>query len=210
MLNQATVLKLLDPFGLRLTSQHTNQILLYLELLLRWNRRINLTAIRTEEECITRHFGETLYLSRRVKLEGKLLDIGSGAGFPGLALKIAFPGISVTLLEPAYKKRAFLKEVARACEMKCVEVRPERLKEFVARDRSTLYDTATARAVGHLEQLAPQAARCLTCSGRLCLWLSSERSRIVDNFRQFFDWLPPIALPLSRQREIWIGRRVGN
>ncbi|MGH9403017.1 MAG: 16S rRNA (guanine(527)-N(7))-methyltransferase RsmG, partial [Terriglobia bacterium] len=85
----------------------------YLGLLLRWNEKINLTAIRTPEECVTRHFAESLFLARHEQLNGRLLDIGSGAGFPGLALKVAVPELAVTLLEPVAKKRAFLKEVVR-------------------------------------------------------------------------------------------------
>ena len=103
----------------------------YLELLLRWNKKINLTGIRDWESCVTRHFGESLYLGRWVGLSGRLLDIGSGAGFPGLSLKIIFPDLSVTLLEPVAKE-GFLKEVARVCGMNLVEVRGERRRILLA------------------------------------------------------------------------------
>ena len=86
MLSEARARTLLEPFQLNLTSEQVRDLLTYLELLLSWNRRINLTGVRSAEECITRHFGESLYLARSVPLEGRLLDIGSGAGFPGLAL----------------------------------------------------------------------------------------------------------------------------
>ena len=125
--------QLLEPFGVDLSSAQADQILAYLHLLLRWNEKINLTAIRDPEECVTRHFGESLFLAGHRQLHGDLLDIGSGAGFPGLALKIVFPGISVTLLEPVAKKRAFLKEAARACGFSQVAVRGERLEEFASR-----------------------------------------------------------------------------
>src|SRR5215831_19819217 len=98
MLNETEVRGLLAPFGLRLSSEAISRILAYLELLLRWNAKINLTAIRSAGECVTRHFGESLYVSKLGELKGDLLDIGSGAGFPGLALKIVFPGLRVTLL----------------------------------------------------------------------------------------------------------------
>ncbi len=136
-MSESEVRELLRPFGLPLTSDEMNRLQAYLELLLRWNSRINLTSVRDARECVTRHFGESLYLSRFVHLEGRLLDIGSGAGFPGLALKITFPKLHVTLLEPAGKKRAFLKEVARACEMDLVEVRSERLSEFAKQQIET-------------------------------------------------------------------------
>ncbi len=203
MLSEASARTLLEPFQLNLTSEQVRGLLTYLELLLSWNRRINLTGVRSAEECITRHFGESLYLVRSVELEGRLLDIGSGAGFPGLALKIVFPQLSITLLEPVAKKRAFLKEVARKCAMQSVEVGPQRLEEFETPSR--LFDTATARAVGRLEQLVPQAARCLRPGGRLCLWISHGQAPRLTH--RLIDWQAPIALPLSREREIWIGRR---
>src|ERR1039458_3252543 len=119
----------LEPFLNReLTPAQLDQISTYIDLLQRWNARINLTAIRDPEEAVTRHFGESLFLARHVPLQGSLLDIGSGAGFPGLALKIVFPDLSVTLLEPVTKKRAFLKEAARVCGFTQVTVRGQRLE----------------------------------------------------------------------------------
>lgn len=221
MVNESTLQQLLAPFAVELSSAQATQLLTYLDLLIRWNERINLTAINTPEECVTRHFGESLYLSRRVKLNGKLLDIGTGAGFPGLALKIMLPQLAVVLLEPVAKKRAFLKEVARACGMESVEVRAERLREFQSRlqkgraAQAVLFDAATARAVGNLGDLVPQAAHCLRSAGHLYLWLShdqaeklvEQRSRSLGPSQSFFKWEEPIAVPLSRQREIWCGIR---
>jgi 16S rRNA (guanine527-N7)-methyltransferase len=205
MLTEARVRALLEPFGLSLSSQQIDQIVVYLELLLRWNSKINLTSIRSEEECVTRHFGESLYLARSVELQGSLLDVGSGAGFPGLALKIAFPELRVTLLEPTAKKRAFLKEAARACAMKFVEVRSERLETFVA--ERIFVETATARAVGRLRQLVGFAGQCLVEGGRLCLWLTRRQSPLLGDGSPLIRWERSIPLPLALEREIWIGVR---
>jgi len=209
MLTQASARRLLEPFRLELTDPQIDQMLAYLELLLHWNRKINLTAVRSPEECVTRHFGESLYLSRFVELQGRLLDIGSGAGFPGLALKIACPQLSVTLLEPTTKKRAFLKEVVRACGMAGVEIRPERLERFVG-ESPALFETATARAVGALDDLVPQASQCLKPQGRLCLWVSHKQSLSLTGVSRFIDWLPAIPLPLSLEREILLGIRIAT
>ena len=203
MLTDSNVRTLLEPFGLELTTEQVSQLLAYLELLLRWDQRINLTAIRNPEECVTRHFGESLYISKLLKLEGSLLDVGSGAGFPGLALKIVFPTISATLLEPIAKKRAFLKEVARACAMNSVEVRTERIEEFSAVKQS--FETVTARAIGKLEQLIPAAAGFLKPGGRVCLWLSLEQVQALIKSKALFRWSDPVLLPLSRQRVILVG-----
>jgi 16S rRNA (guanine527-N7)-methyltransferase len=210
MLSEPQVVQLLSPFGLALTSAQLGCLLTYLDLLLRWNQKINLTAIRTPEECVTRHFGESLYLARWIKLEGRLLDIGSGAGFPGLALKIAFPALAVTLLEPVAKKRAFLKEAARACQMESVEVRSERLDDFIRREPPAAYDSATARAVGQLERLVQGAATRLKAGGHLCLWVSEEQAASLIGAEEWFRWEQPIPLPLGRRREIRVGIRTSS
>jgi len=209
MLSEPQVVQLLSPFGLALTSAQLGSLLTYLDLLLRWNQKINLTAIRTPEECVTRHFGESLYLARWIKLEGRLLDIGSGAGFPGLALKIAFPALAVTLLEPVAKKRAFLKEVARACQMERVEVRSERLEDFIRRAPTVAFDSVTVRAVGKLGRLIQGAARLLRPGGSLCLWVSEEQAASLIGAEEWFRWERPIPLPLSHRREILVGIRTG-
>lgn len=197
--------ELLLPFGLELTPDQLGLLRTYLDLLVRWNRRINLTAIRDPEECVTRHFGESLYLARCCELRGRLLDIGSGAGFPGLALKIAFPALSVTLLEPIAKKRAFLKEVARECGFDAVEVRSERLGDFVRQQPSPEFDSATARAVGRLDELVQLTPQCLKPQGRLFLWLSRAQGNVLAKERGNWQWGDPISIPLSRQGEIWSG-----
>jgi len=207
MLDEATVCRLLEPFGLNLSSDQVAQLIAYLELLLRWNKKINLTAIRDAETCVSRHFGESLYLGRWVTLNGKLLDIGSGAGFPGLSLKIIFPDLSVTLLEPVAKKRVFLKEVARVCGMSLVEVRPERLEDFACGQPPPPYDAATARAVGHLEELVPLAARCLKAGGDLFLWLSRRQASGMGCIERAMREVRRMPVPGGGQGEIWWGKR---
>jgi len=200
--------ELLSSFGLQLSSEQIAKLLTYLELLLRWNKKINLTAIRSPDECVTRHFGESLYLTRFVELEGSLLDVGSGAGFPGLALKIAFPRLQVTLLEPVGKKRAFLKEAARVCGMESVEVRSDRLEEFLGLGETMRFAAATSRAVGRLSHLVPQAAECLRPGGGLYLWLSQDQAReAAAGGRNVIEWADPIPIPLSMKRQIWRGWR---
>jgi 16S rRNA (guanine527-N7)-methyltransferase len=211
-ISESEIRELLRPFGLPLTSDQMNRLKAYLELLLRWNSRINLTAVRDARECVTRHFGESLYLARFVRLEGALLDIGSGAGFPGLALKIMFPKLHVTLLEPVGKKRAFLKEVARACEMDLVEVRSERLNEFVNEQieagRQRQFDAATSRAVARPAALIPEVAQCLERGAGLYLWLGDRhREEVLQVSKGLVDWKAPIPIPLAEHREIWCGSR---
>jgi 16S rRNA (guanine527-N7)-methyltransferase len=205
VLNETRLRQLLEPFGLNLSPAQANQVLTYLQLLLRWNQKINLTAIRDEEECVTRHFGESLFIASHLAFYGCLLDIGSGAGFPGLALKIAFPELSVTLLEPVAKKRAFLKEAARSCGFNQVDVRPDRLEELMTADHDSRFEFATMRAVGNLTELVPMAAKCLKPNGNLLLWLSHEQAAGLGTIGCGLNWLDPVPIPLARTAEIWRG-----
>ena len=207
MISEERLQALLGPFGLKLTSQQSAKILVYLDLLLRWNSKINLTAIRTQEECVTRHFGESLYLAKFMDVIGKMLDVGSGAGFPGLAIRILFPDIATTLLEPIAKKRAFLKEVARVCEIPAVEVRGERLEEFLESNPKALFQSVTMRAVGQLRWLVQAATPLVENHGRICLWLTTEQLRILEGTEMVVRWDDPIPIPLARQRVILVGTR---
>jgi len=207
VVNETRLRQLLEPFGLDLSSIQADQILAYLHLLLLWNRKINLTAIRDPEECVTRHFGESLFLVRHTQLRGHLLDIGSGAGFPGLALKIAFPEISVTLLEPVAKKRAFLKEAARACGFRQVEARAERLEDCVHAPPPA-FDFATMRAVGNLEVLVPLAAECLKPNGSLLLWLTRDQAAGLGSIKCRLTWGEPLPIPLSHLGAIYRGTKL--
>jgi 16S rRNA (guanine527-N7)-methyltransferase len=100
------------------------QIATYVEVLLRWNKRMNLTAVREPENIVTRHFGESLFLARHVELRPswKVVDLGSGAGFPGLPMKIYVPEISLTLIESHKKKAIFLREIIRTLELADADV----------------------------------------------------------------------------------------
>jgi 16S rRNA (guanine527-N7)-methyltransferase len=206
MLSPQTVRELLKPFDVQLSGTDLDKIQQYLDLLLRWNRKINLTSVRTPEECLTRHFGESFLLARLFPLVGRLLDIGSGAGFPGLALKLISPNLEVVLLEPVAKKRAFLKEAARICGLDRVRVVGERLEDFSRHEDSRSFDIITARAVGGLEKLVPLAAGLLRPAGRLCLWVGRQQVKKIVQENSGFQWMEPLAIPGSNERVILVGR----
>ena len=210
MLPRSTLRNLLSPFELSLSGTQEDLILTYLGLLLKWGRKINLTTILDPEECVTRHFGESLYLAGLVRLEGSLLDIGSGAGFPGLALKIAFPELAVTLLEPVGKKRAFLKEVARVCGFERVDEKADRLEDYCSSLDRPLHDFATARAVGQVPGLANGALLCLDDGGRLCFWLGVDQFTGLGQVTPGIAWQDPVPIPLSKNRLICIGRKLNS
>ena len=184
------------------------QISTYIDLLLRWNQRINLTAVRDPESIVTRHFGESFFLARhllpapcdRPSLE--VVDIGSGAGFPGLPLKIWAPNIQLTLVESNHKKAAFLREVCRALTLTDVNVIAGRAESLIGHIPPA--DLVTFRAVEHFEDILPLASRFLAPSGRLALLIGASQISTLITLTPHLSWLPPIQLPRSESRVIAI------
>ena len=127
-LPESTIATLLTPY-LTHHQPSSPSSPLYLDLLLKWNARTNLTAIRDPEEIVRRHFGESLFAARHIPAETKtLLDFGSGAGFPGLPIALLHPEIQVTLAESQNKKSTFLREAVRTLALPNVEVWPNRVE----------------------------------------------------------------------------------
>src|SRR6202051_474936 len=130
-LSADTIQRALREFDLEATSEQLAGIQRYIALLLRWNEKINLTAIREPLEILYRHFCESMYASVVVPLErGRLADVGSGGGFPGLPLKIIRPDLRVFLVESSIKKVTFLAEVTRELGLRDVQVLARRYEEL--------------------------------------------------------------------------------
>jgi len=135
---------------LDLYESHRDQFERYLELLLKWNKKINLTSI-IDPECVKElHFIDSLFLIPHIVSRETLLDIGSGNGLPGLAIKIVCPEIEVTLVESVKKKCDFMKEVVRSLQLKGVTVLHQTLKEG---DSIALFDVVVSRAAFKMDQL---------------------------------------------------------
>lgn len=150
------------------------RLVVYLELLVKWNARTNLTAIREPEEMVRRHFGESLFAGRqlmgRVAPDARLLDFGSGAGFPGLPMQLLMPELRVTLAESQGKKASFLREAVRVLGVPA-EVWAGRVEEMAA-DRE--FEVVTLRAVDRMEQ-ARVAARERVEAGGWLVTLSTAK-----------------------------------
>lgn len=127
----------------------------YLDLLLKWNARTNLTAIRDPEQIVRRHFGESLFAAQHIGRTNSLLDLGSGAGFPGVPIQLLRPEIAVTLAESQSKKAAFLHELVRTLNLRS-EVWPRRA-ELLSADRT--FDIVTLRAVDAMPTAIAEAKR---------------------------------------------------
>ncbi|PYX32402.1 MAG: 16S rRNA (guanine(527)-N(7))-methyltransferase RsmG [Acidobacteria bacterium] len=207
---------LLQPFvETPLHESQLHQISTYIDILLRWNSRINLTAIRDPEEIVTRHFGESFFMARHLFPSGvartllsanpdatpvqvdqphplaplvTVLDIGSGAGFPGLPIKLWAPDISLTLVESNHKKATFLRELSRALTLTDINVTTARAETL-----TTQSDVVTLRAVDRFETIVPIAASLVAPAGRLALLISSKQIPTLNSVTSF---RPSAQIPL--------------
>ncbi len=142
----------LAPFGVSLAAQQIEQIQKYIALLLLWNQKIGLTSIENPQEIASRHFGESFFASKFIENRGcRLADVGSGAGFPGLALKIVLPELQVSLIEQDTRKATFLNEVIRMLNLEDVKVY-RTAYEALPPEFANL-DVVSARAVGNHKAL---------------------------------------------------------
>ncbi len=209
-MDTARIAALLEPFiEASLSDFQLNQISMYIDLLIRWNARINLTAIRKEEQIVTRHFGESFFLASHVfpfpsplSAPPRVLDIGSGAGFPALPLKIWAPQIHLTLIESNHKKATFLREVARALTLTNIDVIPDRA-EAVADRLGARANVVTLRAVENFEAILPQAVTFLAPNGTLALLIGATQVSKLAALPAL-KWSPPIPVPQSHARVLAI------
>ena len=196
-----------------LSPAQLHHISTYIDILLRWNTRINLTAIRDEEQIVTRHFGESLFTARhlfpiegagdhREALAPEVADVGAGAGFPGLPIKLWAPQISLTLIESNHKKAAFLREVTRALTLTNVNIQTVRAESLHA-----IFNVVTLRAVERFETILPTAASLVSPGGRLALLIGSEQVSQAGTLLPSLHWRSPVPIPLSQSRIVAIGDR---
>lgn len=139
--------------GLTLTDEMMQKLREYVRLLLSWNEKINLTAIKTPAEIYEKHFLDSLLPLSQWEMHGSLLDVGSGAGFPGMVLALARPDLQVTVLEPTGKRCVFLAEIKKSLDLRQVTIVQARAEDYVKEKREQ-YDIVTARAVAALPMLA--------------------------------------------------------
>lgn len=150
--DQQEFISILEKNGISLSEHQLHQFKTYLELLLDWNQRMNLTAITSPNEVYEKHFLDSLIPSFHIKMEGTLCDIGSGAGFPSIPLKIIYPNLDVTIIEPLGKRITFLRALCEALDIQ-VTLYNERAEDAIKEHRET-FDMVTARAVANLTMLS--------------------------------------------------------
>ncbi|MFQ5778592.1 MAG: 16S rRNA (guanine(527)-N(7))-methyltransferase RsmG [Terriglobia bacterium] len=207
LLTASEIARELADYHLTLSPPALARLQSYLELLLRWNRRVNLTGIREPRRIVRELLGESLYLSRVLELRGWLVDVGSGAGFPGLAVKFAAPGLRVTLIEARRKKCAFLREAIRVCGFAATEVVEERFESWVAQRRGKGgADIITTRAVDVDGNLLAAMGRVGRSGGTAALLTTASLSEKIRRLRPEWEWQEEHGIPGSAHRVILCGR----
>jgi len=157
--------------GVPIPDSAATKLITYLEELLSWNKKINLTAIREKREIVVKHFLDSIAYGKALgrKTAVSLLDIGAGAGFPGLPLKILYPDLDLTLLEPSNKKTAFLRHIIGTLHLNQAVVVSKRIEDY-SRDpqHQGSFTYAVTRALS-VEQVIPFAQPLLAPGGQLIL-----------------------------------------
>jgi len=198
-----TIRHALGEFQIHVSDEQVFLIQKYTQILKRWNEKLNLTAIRDPLEILYRHFCESMYAGVAVPVEfGRLADIGSGAGFPGIPLKIFRPELELFLVESNIKKGTFLAETIRELELKNARVLISRYEELS--EELAPLDFVCSRAVGEFGPFLEWAASERLSARRTLLWIGG---RDLEEARKssLWEWQEPIAVPQSLRRYLLVG-----
>jgi 16S rRNA (guanine527-N7)-methyltransferase len=204
--SESTVRKALSEFEIDADVDQIAQIQEYIRLLLVWNEKVNLTAIRDPLEILYRHFCESMFATKVVDMrECRLADIGTGPGFPGLALKILLPEAQVVLVESSVKKATFMAEVVRALGIRGANVLVSRYEELG--EELAPVDFLLARALGEFEVFLKWAASEKVGAKRVILWVGAGDVEQVRKSSRW-TWEPTMTVPHSLRRVLMIGSKV--
>lgn len=201
----AVIRRALEEFKLPAYDDQVLQIQQYIKILLAWNDKISLTAIRDPLEILYRHFCECMFAGVSVPLEkGRLADAGTGAGFPGLPLKILRPGLQVFLLESNLKKATFLAEVIRELGLRETQVLVRRYEELG--EEIAPIDFLCSRALGEYSKFLDWAHSDVLAARQVVLWIGANDLREIRKNLDW-DWQEPIPVPHSLRRLILVGTK---
>jgi 16S rRNA (guanine527-N7)-methyltransferase len=193
----------LADYGIETSPEQIEQIQKYVALLLQWNEKVNITAIQDPREILFRHFCEIMFAVLAGPIEkGRLADVGSGGGFPGLPIKILVPELQVLLIESNAKKATFLAEVSRHLELSGVRVVVQRYEELG--EEIAPLDYVCSRALGEFDKLLRWAASPTTAARTIMLWIGAADAETVKR-TEGWEWREALAIPHSMRRYLLIG-----
>jgi 16S rRNA (guanine527-N7)-methyltransferase len=195
----------LVEFRLSASGKQVQQIQQYMSMLLKWNEAVNLTAIRDPLEILYRHFCESMFAASVVPLDtGRLADVGSGGGFPGLPLKLLRPELEVFLVESNVKKATFLAEVIRDLGLTNARVLVSRYEELA--EELTPLDFVCSRAIGEFATFLGWAASPRVDAKQALLWIGGRDLEEVQRLSSW-KWGEPVQVPQSLRRFLLVGTR---
>ena len=187
-MNKELFIKKVKELNIEIDEKKLEQLNIYMTLLQTENKKYNLTAITKEEDIYLKHFYDSLTITKIIKLDKqKLCDLGTGAGFPGLVLKIVFPKLDVTLIEATNKKCEFLKLVINELKLEKIKVINTRA-EIYAKDNREVFDIVTARAVAPLKHLLEYAIPLVKVKG-FFVPLKSNIEKEIENIDNYYEKL---------------------
>ncbi len=202
-LSDQEIITTLEIYGVNADRDLCDKIRAYIALLLKWNQKISLTTVTNPNEILRFHFGESLFAVSATQIQkSRLADVGSGAGFPGLAIRLIVESGDFALIESNAKKAAFLSEVVRELHLSGVAVFRGRMEDF---DRGRpKFDYITARAIGQFEEVLKWAHQCLNPTGKVILWLGEEDVSVISTTPSW-NWNAAIKIPRSERRFLLFG-----
>lgn len=196
----------LESYGVSASHELCDHIRTYISILLKWNQKISLTTVTNPSEILRFHFGESIFAASAVPIQlGRLADVGSGAGFPGLALRLFVKPLDVVLIEANMKKAAFLSEVTRELGLKGVEVLRGRMEDSDPGLGAVSF--ITARALGQHDELLRWSHARLDQDGKLVLWLGEDDATAISR-NISWNWHKPINIPQSQRRFLLVGSKL--
>jgi len=199
--------KLLRECGFEVPSDLVQRVVQYISLLQKWGSRINLTGLKSLSDVVRTHFAESFLASRLLDAaDNPILDIGSGAGFPGMAMKLYRANLTTYLLEPRKKRASFLSAVRRELGLSKVIVINKVLEECEQSDFAEGHPALlTVRAVGDIKELIHRGLKLSQPGSRVLLFSTSGKLREIRGQLPQITWEPAIPIPWSRERAIVLG-----
>ena len=165
-----------------LTELQQKQFKKYKDLLLEWNEKINLTAITEEDDIILKHFIDSMTILKHIDENSSIVDVGTGAGFPGIPIKIASPSINVTLVDSLNKRLIFLEEVIKNLNLEKIKTVHSRAEEFGQnKNHREKFDIATSRAVANLSVLVEYLLPLVKVGGKCICMKGSDIEEELQN-----------------------------
>ena len=175
---------------IKFTEEQLQKFYKYMNMLIEWNKKINLTAIIEPKEIILKHFMDSLTILKYVNDNEKMLDVGTGAGFPGIPIKIMNENIEITLLDSLNKRINFLNEVINKLELKNISAIHSRIEDYGKNNKyREKYDIVTSRAVANLATLSEYMLPMLKIKGKSICMKGSDIKEEVKNSKRAIDIL---------------------